>query len=1148
MRYSREISLRVIGDYAQASRQIPRARTLLGALWSRDKEIGGLYQSNISRQFPDGVYIEVGYIADQPYALIDVTREGEAPPEPDPTLLLTRWEPRGLILTPKTEEAPDGWGLPLRDPLTAALPESPTTGALGGSLPQRLLNRDPNNRHFDDPRYLTGNVPPKLQAIAGGFADFRRRVSYAAPSDTYGIMHVSWVLHSTSASYSDPQAGETYFDVAATAVEPGIYVGAFNAELGVYSVGELVVPQSDLDEVTTEAWHAHRAEDLLYHSQTQESLFLRTNEVRVSAGQDRVYRAVRGDADPAMLGAVTVGSSPAESFAHSNPAFPPGYRTAAGRLINAVGFSLGSAGEDNPAENLQTYTAGSLAALGTSELGLEIAEAWIDSPYHYANMINTSWTESDFPYHSWEPQGTRGAAMYVQFYYPAEFTNQWVETAGTTWVTEPVSAEDMVVWSQVFVARETWLPTYDAVVQHAQGLIGLFCGTNPLSREFADGATRFGVGRSLYQMPAHIIVPRDRPADFLTIAGAAPSDRDGVPWLRVVYWESSEQLAPEDQVDPGEEYLTLRVVLIPAGLCEAGNLPWRYALPPVWEPEFSHTFEHIQGYLMYPENWLHFDSAGEDFLFEVERIFESWIDEVIPYGSGIAFNGFGAANRIDMALPAATVEREAYRYNALLKTITPLLPDQVPITAQVTATTTPDATDGDRPIHEYIRQTQGEYQIWPHFDEFDNVQFVTLVIDEYQRQRGNDVEGFEGTAVNPGAPFEDRIFDATAEGRPWYGWRIRRMVFPGGKDFTYMQQYVWQFRSVEFDPEDRLAVFDVFPGTGENFYTVIHHMDIPTASLIYSKHGSVMTRLPAETDPPFEDPDSWYLTGDTTYYLDAELAGERVFEQIAHYPKPTPAQVRAYIAPGGGFQQVINHDLPVAVYNQSFGGTYRTAVRINEPGDLYDFHTTPMALRHQAIITGPSPTEPGTFKFLQMQTIGKSAPLPRNGFLGGAVASADACYYNHIPATDYRVSCFSGYDYIGETSTSLKWVARAREGLTAYCGFWHNIAPLFSKGEVDAKFAEFDGRWVARVRIRHLNIAGWAPPDPWQLQFPLATPNSEIWQPLSEWTFREPSDKVTSWTGRDDLTGSAVHLVSNFDIDESVGIADVYDIEPFGRI
>lgn len=1149
MRYSREIRLRVIGDYSRAQSYIPRARTLLGALWSRDREIGELYQSHMERTYEDGVHIEVGFIADQPYVTIDVSREPPRAQEPQPALLLTTWRPRGLLLTPKTVDHPDGWGLPRRDPLTAELPDPPTLGTSGGALPQVLLNRDPNNRHFDNPRYMVGRVPPALEAIAPEFENFLLRPTYDTEFNTLGVMHVAWVQHPGPASYADPQVPGDYFDITGAPVVPGVYAGSFNAALGIYQLGPLIVAQAELDEVTTPEWHTHRAEELLYYSATQEALFLRTNEVRVAAGEDRVFRALRGDADAALLGAVTIGTSPAASFAHSNPAFPAGYRTAAGRLINATGFALAADQSDNLSENLLTYSATSdMAPMGSPELGVEVAQLWIDSPYHYANMVNELWTAATFPEHSWAPPGTRGAAMYAQFYVPADFTNYWVESDGTSWSTQPVSAEDMVVWSQVFAARESWLPAYDAVVEHDRGLIGLFCGTNPLNREFAAGATRFGLGRSIYDLPLHIVQPRDRPADFLCIAGAAPFDRDGVPWLRVVYWESSEQLDEEFWPPPGEEYLTLRVVLIPEGLCESGNLPWRYALPPVWEPEFSHTFEHINGYLMYPENYIHFDPQGEDFVFEVERIFEQWATTVVPYASGVAFNGFGAANRISMAYPAAAVEREAYRYNAMLKTLVPLLPEQQPIAVNVSATTTPDLDDGGRPIHRYERSAAGSYQIWPHFDEFGTVQFVTLSINEYQLQRGNDVKGFEGVAVNAGAPYEDLIYDNSGEGRPWYGWRIRKLTFPGGKEFTYMQQYVWQYRSVEFDPDNRLAVFNVFPGTGENFYAVIHHIDIPTASLIYSKHGSVMTRLPEEFDPPFQDPDSWYLTGDSTYYLDAQLGGERVVEQIAHYPKPTPAALRPYITDAGRWSQSVMHDYPVAVYNTSFGGTYRTAVRINDPGDLYDFHLTPMALRYQTIITGPSGTEPGTFKFVQMQTVGKSAPLPRNGFLTGAVGTPDACYYNHIPVVDYKVSCYSGYDYIGETSTSLKWVARARAGRTAYCGFWHNVAPLFSKSEVEAKWAEFDGRWVVRLRIKHLNIAGWAPPDPWQIQFPLSTPNSEIWQPLSSWTFREPSDKVTSWTGRDDLTGSVVYLLSNFDIDESVGIEDVYDIEPFGRV
>lgn len=732
--------------------------------------------------------------------------------------------------------------------------------------------------------------------------------------------------------------------------------------------------------------------------------------------------------------------------------------------------------------------------------------------------------------------------MYAQFYQPAEFTTSWVISGPETWGVEPIFANNMVVWAQTFVAQETWLPAYDKVVEHHQGLIGLFCGTNPLNRVFATKVRRFGLGRSIYELPKHVYEPRDRPADFLCIAGAAPFIRGGNTWLRVVYWESSEQL--EEQPVPGGEYLTLRVALIPASLCEAGNLPWRYALPPVWEPEFTYTFEHSSGYMPYPENYVHFSSTGEDFVFEVERIASQWVSEGLAGGPGQPFNSFSMNNILPLPYPAAALERKAFRYSSVHKSITGLLPTQTPLRATVNATTTPDPEDSGTPIHRYERAVRGQYKIWPHFDENDNVQFVTLDIDEYQIQRGNKHE-FAGDIVNPGAAFEDIVYDNTANGRPWYGWRIRKMIFPGGKEFLYLQQYVWQYRSVEFVPEDRLPVYDVFPGTGENFYTIIHHIDIPTASMIYSKHGSVMTRMPAPSNSA-----SWYLTGDNTYYIDALLCGERVTRQIAHYPKPTPDELRPYLTIQGGiygWDMSVTRAYPVSLYNISYFDTYREWTRLYGTADLYDFTITPRATRRQEIHVARDGYN-NTIKQLQLTTTGKSAPLPGNGYLINSLVSPEACYYDFFPVNDYFVSCFSGYDYIGETNTSHAWVARAAAGRTAFCGFWHNIAPMFSKGEVQAKFVEYDGRWVVRLKISHIGNGGWRPPDPWYENFPLETPNEDVYKSFSLWTYREPSDKITNWTGRDDLTGSAVHLLANFDIDEAADMVDVVDIEPFGRV
>ena len=45
MRYEAEISLRLIGDKQECQKYVTRARTVLGEVWNRDIETGGLDQS-----------------------------------------------------------------------------------------------------------------------------------------------------------------------------------------------------------------------------------------------------------------------------------------------------------------------------------------------------------------------------------------------------------------------------------------------------------------------------------------------------------------------------------------------------------------------------------------------------------------------------------------------------------------------------------------------------------------------------------------------------------------------------------------------------------------------------------------------------------------------------------------------------------------------------------------------------------------------------------------------------------------------------------------------------------------------------------------------------------------------------------------------
>jgi hypothetical protein len=107
--------------------------------------------------------------------------------------------------------------------------------------------------------------------------------------------------------------------------------------------------------------------------------------------------------------------------------------------------------------------------------------------------------------------------------------------------------------------------------------------------------------------------------------------------------------------------------------------------------------------------------------------------------------------------------------------------------------------------------------------------------------------------------------------------------------------------------------------------------------------------------------------------------------------------------------------------------------------------------------------------------------------------------------------------------------------------------PIY-KPEVEAKFVEYDGRWVVRLRINHINSAGWRMPDPITVAWPTSEGPPDGVYSITNFDLRPPSDGIVSWEGRDDLTKGAVHILANFDLEEALGVAEIMDINPFGRV
>lgn len=128
------------------------------------------------------------------------------------------------------------------------------------------------------------------------------------------------------------------------------------------------------------------------------------------------------------------------------------------------------------------------------------------------------------------------------------------------------------------------------------------------------------------------------------------------------------------------------------------------------------------------------------------------------------------------------------------------------------------------------------------------------------------------------------------------------------------------------------------------------------------------------------------------------------------------------------------------------------------------------------------------------------------------------------PFTDYTVSCNTGYTYYGDSNC---WYFGS--GKLAKSFMRCNISPLFSKtGEVRAKVIRYDDRIVAYVGLDHESKFGLAAPEYFK-------PEGSFW-PWSEWLLLDPPE------------GQEQFIWTNFDLDEAIGIEDIIDIWPMGKI
>jgi hypothetical protein len=593
---------------------------------------------------------------------------------------------------------------------------------------------------------------------------------------------------------------------------------------------------------------------------------------------------------------------------------------------------------------------------------------------------------------------------------------------------------------------------------------------------------------------------------------------DGQRWIRAVYWQSDT--ATDPYTYPGEgiypsegDYCKLVVVKFPLRITESAQMPWRPNNPGEWEVEWEHTFYLEDGWLSDPPGKVVFNSTGSRFTFTHHKIGGIYTDALDFIAQD--FN----TEKSELETPRAAIQCHHFEWDADLALGQPsyqmaeYAPD--PLIAQVQCGTgEPDpekSYDGDEFTNYYIRTLKGTYDMFPHYDANDNLRYLVLDIDEYSYQLGN-------RTYTTGDPI---VEDAS------FCWRIRKLIFPSGKEVTYMQQYMDRQLSAEpFNPDDTEDPnYRPWPGTGEeSFYCVIHWLDELAEDIIYSKIVTMKRHWEYNGQP-------YYRTnGDISYILDLNpepdniIPGEpRIQEVLWTLPEDNTV---------AGGQPALNTPNKTS-YDFKHG--------LDDTRWIYAHDVSPCTF---FVIVTPDQGAPAGYSYADTAGISipdvegtmifalSAAPGQNESPIGRWTRSAYRAFpekvldapWNRNPFEDYEVSAYTGYGYYGDSN--IWYYGTGKKNLSFMnC----NIAPMFSRPyEVDAKVVRYDDRIVVRVGIQHIHKFGYLPPPGLR---PVGSGFS-----YGEWQYYAPPEE------------GEVLLWSNFDIDAAVGISDVRDIWPMGKI
>lgn len=425
------------------------------------------------------------------------------------------WQPEGILLTPRSDGVPYGFGFPKRDRITGSLINPPfgtlNTSLTDGILAQVLLNRFPNNKYLDQSEFIAGEfgkikLPEHNPRLRANIAD------ESGKGQRFFIYHALF--------YKPATPGESFWTTPDNILNwpdsPGVNIWRHSLksvpkkwpdrdENGSF-LGSLPLRQFSTDglpliyEEETDEWFCHWPEELLYDIPAYESVFNRSNFYRIEAGRQPVFREIRGYANLSRM--VLAECQRAKDFSHESQSFRPGYQTLINRQRNAA---------TNATDLGENLAIGQYAG-GGATTGIAVVDSWRNSSLHYANIISESWDTAT----SLEVFGGPTGSMSTR---EGEILN------------DPLSG---TLYAQVFSKRDYWLVCGTCFLPSNLGNISIDTFMSPIGNLYTTNpGFIYYCGRGIFVKPVGDKIELGIPAVILGAAVFLNSDNRH--YFRVLY-------------------------------------------------------------------------------------------------------------------------------------------------------------------------------------------------------------------------------------------------------------------------------------------------------------------------------------------------------------------------------------------------------------------------------------------------------------------------------------------------------------------------------------------------------------------------------------------------------------------------------------